>query len=273
MSVFVCDKGVWLERQSFAILRHMNGDYSPQGEGQEDQAKRKSDSYTSPESYVAVFRSEILSEEAGSGRLQGLISRLRGFDWRKLLAVLGAVILLGMCLLVTLGPGRPFLEGILSSLAKTPQVTESVLAGSTQPFPTRTAAVQVTSTTRPSLTPTATQTRVPATATRRVTLTVALSPTPSLTPGPECVEAISISLEDVGKTLCGRGVIVRTENRPNGFLVIFKEELGQFMLVTYDLEWTDGEPGMCIQFEGEVQQLGQAPVIVFGWTSLPIPCP
>jgi hypothetical protein len=214
----------------------MNGDTSQQEKDSEGRAKRKSDSYTSPESYVAVFRSEMMSEEAQAGRLSELTSRLSGLDWRKILGVLGVVVLLGLCLLITLGPGRSTLESALTGLAKSPQATEPSPTRSPQPSQTHPPAAQPTATQPRPLTPTATRTNAPASATRQVTPTPALSPTPSQTSGPECVEATSISLADVGKTLCRSSVNVRTE---------------------------------CIQFEGEVQQLGQAPVIVFGWTSLP----
>jgi hypothetical protein len=99
-----------------------------------------------------------------------------------------------------------------------------------------------------------------------------LTPT-SLLAGTGCVNALTITLADIGQTLCVQGIILNLVQQSNASLIAFSAEPGAFYLITYDLVWNKGEEGDCIQITGKIQQLANSPVLVFGYQNLPEFCP
>jgi hypothetical protein len=84
---------------------------------------------------------------------------------------------------------------------------------------------------------------------------------------------LTITLEDVGKTLCVQGTVIETVTKPNYFMVIFSTEPGSLYLVTYDLEWTQGEVDTCYQVTGTIDQIAERPIMLFSYRNLPEVCP
>jgi hypothetical protein len=165
------------------------------------------------------------------------------------------------------GPGRPILENGLALLIHTDATpTQSFVSSIGQPTATRT---QASATPLPSLTqrptntailkPSATTTRLPSTTTP--------------TPEPSCRDALSITLADVGKTLCTQGTIQQTVEQPNAFMVIFSTKPGSFYWVTYDMVWSKAELNACYQTTGTIVQLGNRPILKFNYSNIPELCP
>jgi hypothetical protein len=70
-----------------------------------------------------------------------------------------------------------------------------------------------------------------------------------------------------------QGIILNTVDNPNGYLIAFGNQPHDFYLVSYDLVWTGGEAGDCIQVIGKIDQIGNSPIMLFGWNNLPQVCP
>jgi hypothetical protein len=181
-------------------------------------------------------------------------------------------ILLGLFVLTLLwyllvGPGRSDLEKNLASLVNrevtpTPSSTFTLLPSTSTPIP-------------PSLTPSPTSTQRP-TNTPIVGLNLlATSATQESTPtaSSACRQTTSITLNDVGKTMCVEGIILETVTNPTDFMVIFSYEKNAFYWVSYDLVWSIGEPDECYQIQGTIDRIGNSPVLVFGYQNLPEACP
>jgi hypothetical protein len=100
--------------------------------------------------------------------------------------------------------------------------------------------------------------------------------TPTIEPSPTsvsgCVDVLTITMEDMGKILCVRGVIESFEARQSGFLIAFSNEKGAMYWVSYDLVWEPAKKGLCVEVTGEVMQIANTPVIVFGYPNLPVVC-
>jgi hypothetical protein len=165
------------------------------------------------------------------------------------------------------GPGRSDLEKNLASLAN---------RGVT-PSPTSTFThLPSTSTPRPpTYTPSPTSTKK-STNTPLVGLNLlATSATQAITPttSSSCRQTSSITLEDVGQTMCVQGIILETITNPTDFMVIFGYEKNTFYWVSYDLVWSDAELDTCYQIQGTIDRIGNSPVLVFGYQNLPEACP
>jgi hypothetical protein len=235
----------------------------------EDPDKRSEHSKSSsrddipPEYLGSVLRAEIMPADEVSPDRPSLGSILQRFDFRRIGIIVLIFILIGSGLVCLIGPGKPILEDSLISLksryskstpTKAPSISPVVIE-TTQVLPTATIPMTKTPTRKPpTITPTSDPTEIP-------------------TEVDSCVNPLDIKLEDVGKTMCVRGTIVGLEERDVGFIVYFSNERGVFYLVTYDFKWDQAEEGDCIQVTGEIQQLGNTPVLVFGWNNLPEFCP
>jgi hypothetical protein len=125
--------------------------------------------------------------------------------------------------------------------------------------------------------PTKTQTViVPPTAVRTPTQQEPTKPptnTPTATSSWQCRDALSITLDDVGQTVCTYGTVIETVEKSNNFMVIFSHERGAFYWVTYDLVWLKGEVDTCYFTTGKIDQIANTPILVFGYTNLPEICP
>jgi hypothetical protein len=194
----------------------------------------------------------------------------------------GIILVLAILILIIFvltGPGRAGLERNLAGLidledTSTPMPTPSPLPTKTKtPEPTRTSSPS------PTLKPSSTKEIVvyPSSTIRAVIKTTSYTKTAtqntSPTPTPRCRDARTISLADVGQTLCVQGVVIETITNPTNFLVIFSTEKGAFYWVTYDLIWAHGEVDACYAIEGKIQRLANSPVLVFDYSNLPKECP
>ena len=227
---------------------------------QRDQAKPLNKS--TPDDLSVSLRAEMLP----SSDIRPDLRKFRSFRPSPLtiraLLLLLLIIFLGWFLYF--GPARPLLDNTLSGLMSrlqpdtTIQPTHSIVSPVTQ------TATDVASTATPTIrvssSPTATG--VKNTPTSR----------PSETAKNECVDVLTVTLNDVGKTLCVRGMILNFENRPSGFLIAFSAQRGSMYWVSYDLVWEPAKEGLCVETMGEVMQIANSPVLVFGYKNLPQIC-
>jgi hypothetical protein len=208
---------------------------------------------------------------------------------RKILAVVGGVILVGILIFLALGPGRPVLKKSLGALNKRPTKSPAAVAIVQQtatttstapktslptlaasltpvkPSPTSAAATtKATATKKPTNTLVLTQTEAP-TAMPTDTATPELSPTaPALGPG-DCLPALSVTLDDVGKTLCVTGTVVFTMQSGNAFSIYFSNKDGYFRIVVYDRVPKDIKKDVCVRVTGEIKVLTGIPVMALGY--------
>jgi hypothetical protein len=181
-------------------------------------------------------------------------------------------ILLGLFVLtliwyVLIGPGRSGLEKNLASLANR-EVTPSPTSTFTPVPPTKTPIP-------PTFTPSPTSTKKP-TNTPLIGLNLlATSTTQTITPttSSACRQALSITLNDVGQTMCVQGVVLEIVENPTDFMVIFSYEKNAFYWVSYDLVLSNAEPDTCYQIQGTIDRIGNSPVLVFAYQNLPEVCP
>jgi len=180
-----------------------------------------------------------------------------------------------LCLLwyVVSGPGHPKLEHMLVGLKPSqPTAVQQILS---TPMPTTALPFEPSFTSSPTFTyrptntpihtktPTATHTHISPTATSTITQT----------PTPDCWQAVDITLDDVGKTLCVRGIVTELISKPNSFLVIFSHSQGAFYWVSYDMQWSQAKPRSCYQLESVIMQMGNNPIQIFDYSNFPEECP
>ena len=204
-------------------------------------------------------------------------------NFKLYVGILITILLLILIWYVLAGAGRPLLEQRLVNLM--PIATNTVLA--MKPTSSAIAIISRDASSTPFLSPTVQPTHTPypiktASPTSSPTVTrtatqIRLSPTfaPSPTASPEslCREATTISLADVGKTLCVKGIIIETREKPNSFMVIFSNQKGAFYWVSYDMVWPSADIHTCYQLEGMVRQLGGNPIMLFDYSNFPEECP
>lgn len=216
-----------------------------------------------PEYLGSVLRAEIMPASEVSPDQPAIGTFIKQLNMRLVSVVVLFLILFGSGLVCFIGPGKPMLENSLLSLKKRYELTTPTFTSTLSSISTGTALIQSSST--PSSTPRFTP--IPASKTPTDT------PEATATEEDLCINAVDVTLEDVGTTMCIRGIITGMEEREVGFIIYFSDQRGVFYLVTYDLVWDDAEPGDCIQITGEIQQLANTPVLVFGWNNLPEFCP
>jgi hypothetical protein len=113
--------------------------------------------------------------------------------------------------------------------------------------------------------------------------TATLQPTPSEEPSAteqavttdasSCMDALSITADFAGQTLCITGEVYRADLKEGVFSITFSKDWGYFYLLSYDRVWDDARPGVCIQATGKVVMSGTIPVIVFGYRNDLSLCP
>jgi hypothetical protein len=121
--------------------------------------------------------------------------------------------------------------------------------------------------------PTATQPMPSPTAALTPTM---IEPTPTEAPtslADACVDALSITADDAGQTMCITGVVYRAETNNGVFMITFSKDWGNFYLLSYNREWKDAQAGVCIQVTGMIEMLGTIPVIAFGYQNELALCP
>ncbi len=94
------------------------------------------------------------------------------------------------------------------------------------------------------------------------TLKSIMTPTSSDT----CQFWSEISVTDVGINTCVYGTAKNTYSRDGAFFVVFGSDPQDFYFINYGEGWYEGMRGNCVMAEGEIKQLGRAPVIVVGDT-------
>jgi hypothetical protein len=104
-----------------------------------------------------------------------------------------------------------------------------------------------------------------------------VEPTPTDLPTspaePACIDALSITADDAGQTICVTGVVYRAEKNSGVFMITFSKDWGNFYLLSYNREWNEAQAGACIQVTGEIEMLGTIPVIAFGYQNDLSLCP
>lgn len=202
-------------------------------------------------------------------------------NFKLLVGLLLAILVLIALWYSLAGAGRPLLEQKLVSLLPTATRTVTVVIPSPSPSTDKPAVASST----PSLTPTLQPSNTPLpTLTLRPTNTLVIvhtatdtlipvTPTPIISPTPACWEATTITIEDVGKTLCIQGTVIETIDNPIGFMVIFSQEKGSLYWLSYDMVWSGARPGTCYQVEGTISQLANSPILLFGYDNIPEECP
>lgn len=229
----------------------------------EDKFPKKNDQPSSEE-MVNNLRSDLLTASEVEPEEETVLQQVNP---QVLAGIFIGIAILCMVIFSLIGPGRAILERRLASL-KNKAATYTQQALPTTAPPTSTQRIQTsTPTLEPTIQPTNTSVVV-----------VIATPTPvppSVTPTPEsaCRDALTITMEDVGKELCVQGTIIGTVTNPTYFMVVFNNARGSFYWVTYDMVWSEGKVGECYQVSGMIYQMGISPMLVFGYNSKPELCP
>jgi DNA-directed RNA polymerase subunit RPC12/RpoP len=213
--------------------------------------------------------------------------------FRRLFALILSILLLSLLVFLALGPGKPVLKGLnlLNARSTRSPTTLAMLKGTVTPAgetpakPT-TPALKVSLTpVKPSLTPiapieakptnktTATPTPAPTqteVATVIPTIIAILEPTSTATIfGPvDCAPALSITMADVGKTLCVTGTVVFTLQSGTSFSIYFSNDDGYFRIVVYDRTYKNIKKGVCVKVTGEIKTLTGIPVMALGYNDV-----
>ncbi len=199
-------------------------------------------------------------------------SPLQRDNLRVAVGILLGLVIVVMILFSLVGPGRPILEQNLALLAHkfaTPTLTFTATI-SPSPLPPTQTPVIPTKTPEPSATPTRQPTKTPVVNFYISPTAVIHTPTSTI---PACREATSITIADVGQTICVKGIVIDTIINPTDFMVIFSNKRGAFYWVSYDMVWSKAEINACYQITGKIEQIGTSPMLVFNYGNMPEACP
>lgn len=190
---------------------------------------------------------------------------------RVAVGILLGLVIISMIIFLGIGPGRPILEHGLANLVArgitpSPSSTFSPVAPTQTPIPSTNTPVPATETPSPSPTRRPTNTQV-------VFVRASVTPIPPSPTEPACRDVLSITLADVGRTLCVKGTVIETINRPSGFMVIFSTDPGAFYWVSYDWVWLKAKLKTCYQITGEIFEMGNNPILLFNYHNQPEVCP
>jgi hypothetical protein len=189
------------------------------------------------------------------------------------------IIIIGILTYLLAGSGRSILEKSLAGLVSgegtpTQKISPTQLLTTDKP-PEASKTPLVSPTSRPTKTQAmviiASPTLIPTTLVPNVTITPDQSE--STTSALSCRDALSITMAEVGQTLCVEGIIKETVANPTYFMVIFNTARGSFYWVTYDLIWSKGEVNKCYRVNGTIDHIGSSPVLLFSYNNLPEECP
>jgi hypothetical protein len=233
-----------------------------------DEKKAEIGDASSTEGLISALRSDYLPASEAEPASESISQRV---NIKLVGGIFIILILLVMIWFLLSGPGRGMLETKLAGLVKvdktptqqfyqTPTISISLSAAPSN-TPYKSPTVRPTNTQAAILFPS--PTLIPPTMTPEVTAT----------PSSACRDALTITLADVGKTLCVQGTVIETISNPSNFMVIFSTEKGSFYLVTYDLVWSQGELDTCYQVTGTIDQIANSPIMLFSYSNLPEVCP
>jgi hypothetical protein len=218
----------------------------------------------SSENLINALRSDMLPASTVLPASKNIVQRL---NLKIIGGVLIGLIILGWIWFSLVGPGRPILEHNLARLVNlkatsTQHVVPSpILPTNTPPqpshtpFPSPMVHPSNTSTTKIVASPT----KKPAT----------ITPTPT----PTCRDVSTITLADVGQTLCVQGTVIEIVDKPNYFMLVFNNQRGAFYWVSYDMVWSQAEVDTCYQIRGTISQIANSPILVFDYNNIPEVCP
>jgi hypothetical protein len=217
---------------------------------------------------VTNLRSDLLAASEVEPARKNIFQQINP---KLLVGIFIGLIVIAFMLYLLIGPGRSILEKKLIILKRneptyTQQIKPTVIPANNIPIkpgstPTKKPTIRPTNTSFTEVLTSPTQ--IPATATATVE--------PTASSG--CRDVLSITLADVGQTLCVQGTIIETITKPTNFMVIFSKEKGSFYWVTYDLVWSQAELDTCYRTTGKIDQIANAPILVFGYSNLPEICP
>jgi hypothetical protein len=219
----------------------------------------------STENLVTSLRSDMVLTSSTSPEKKSILQRI---NLKYLFGILLTLFIIILVWFMLGGPGRPILEHNLvllvpSEATSTPTAVVPVaLLPITPPLPTKTPLPSATA----LPTYTATMRIIPSPTIQPATVT----PTSVLS---ACRDALTISLADVGQTLCVKGTVIQTAEQPNAFMVIFNKKPGSFYWVTYDLVWSDAVLDTCYQITAKIEKIANSPIQLFDYKNLPELCP
>ena len=229
----------------------------------DDKAPKKPEQ-TSSDDLVNNLRSDLLVASEVEPAEKSIIQQVNP---KLLVGIFIGIVILCLILYSLIGPGRSILERKLASLKRmettsTKQITLTQITATDTPLkpsgtPTKIPTVRPTNTGIPEIIVSPTQ----------------IQATTTPTSGSGCRDALTITVADVGQTLCVHGKIIETVTKPTYFMVIFNTAKGSFYWVTYDLVWSQAKLDTCYQTNGTINQIGISPMLVFSYNNLPEPCP
>ena len=215
---------------------------------------------------VTNLRSDLIAASEVEPARKNILQQLNP---KLLIGIFIGLLIIAIIMYLLIGPGRAILENKLITLKRNePTYTQQI----------KPTAISVTDTpVKPSSTPTKKPTVHPTNTAIAVVISspTQIPATETLTPTTEsgCRDALSITVADVGQTLCVQGTVIETVTNPSNFMVIFSKEKGSFYWLTYDLVWSQAELDTCYQTTGKIDQIANSPVLIFGYSNLPEICP
>ena len=233
----------------------------PHGYFREGETVKKTDK-SSTESLVNSMRTDMVPASSALPESKKIIQRV------NLKAIGGGfigLVILGLIWLALAGPGRPFLEQNLAKLLKIKSTSTQLEVPNSMNVTNTPAKPIITLSASPTFRPTYTP-----------TIKIVASPAhlPSTnTPIPLCRDVLSITLADIGQTLCVQGTVIEIINLPDNFMLIFSDEPGAFYWVSYDMVWSKAEINTCYQIHGMIRQIANSPILVFDYSNIPEVCP
>jgi hypothetical protein len=221
--------------------------------------------------------SENLMDEQQRGKLAFLTPT-------KVISTFIAMILLALGWFIFFGPGAPALEKFLDKLAmqkeaaptQAPTITNAPVSdtptatGLSVSLPTLTASPMGKSTSSPTVMPTntlvPTSSEPPATPTETATAT---PETPTAAPLPTsliegCTPASAVTIDDVGKTMCVVGKVLRTKEKNGIFYIYLEQDPKAFFFVSYQRSW-DLKAGECVFATGPITNIVSIPIMEIGY--------
>lgn len=88
------------------------------------------------------------------------------------------------------------------------------------------------------------------------------SAAPFSTLAPRCQKWSDVSLEDKGTKMCVYGKVTDVYQEGEISYLKFRNSIGDFFAISYDGKSLEDFMGKCIEFEGQIEQIGSSPVIV-----------
>jgi len=224
-------------------------------------------------SVVNVLRTDMVPTSDAKPAAESIVKR---DTLKTAVGIMLGLVILAFILFIIIGPGRPDLEYTLASLAhltSTPTLEVSPTSfppTKTLPPPTRTPTPTPLPTSTPSSRPTI-----------RPTRTAVLAALDSPTPPPPtasatasgCRDVLSITLADVGQTLCVKGTVTNIVTSPTTFMLAFTNKPGAFFWASYDMVWTKAKVKHCYQITGKIERMANNPILLFNYHNIPEECP